>query len=481
MFKFTVSIMMIVVAPVLQAADRPKFQAPFECAQQWDASTYCNDEKCHWPDPDSIDLAQRNAQNTIISKGQPVLASAAGKVSKDEVKSNGERWVFIDHGGGWVTHNIHLEIEDAPPLKIGRKIARGEMIGRTSNSGAVHVHQHYSQVLNGEAKRIKFNTKAISTHAGNKDSYGTWGKNTAEKITSLNCSGGQFMPWRNGGKLYYLRYNPSKGEAQVLEHDTNSQGASKTWSGNYGKTWTSFIPFYSPSNHPHAITYSSATGKVWFLRFGLNGGGSTNLKSLNWYKGWTDFAPFYIAGKPHFVAYDSRYGYLNIDRIHQTSDGSTAVLKTKEAKGWTSITPLTFGPSRYLLFYKAGTGKFKLMKINSANGNVSLSKVWSKNGLKGWSHLVPVSDGGSSYLFAYKQHSGKAKVWRFNSSTKEMKTVKNLNMQQGWTSITPYRQDSKGHLLLYKTGSGKVKTIKLKNNGNGISQVWSGSWTRGWR
>ena len=54
---------------------KPAFQMPFMCHQKWRASTYDG----HAPDQDSIDLIHFSGSSNI-SAGQPVFASAAGKV-----------------------------------------------------------------------------------------------------------------------------------------------------------------------------------------------------------------------------------------------------------------------------------------------------------------------------------------------------------------------------------------------------------------
>src|SRR5690606_35608695 len=90
------------------AGPRPHFQMPVPCGQTWHASTYA----AHWngnDDPsgrNAIDLAQRGAQLSNLSEGEPALASAAGTVKKVYTESNGEHRVFLDHGGGWETHYI---------------------------------------------------------------------------------------------------------------------------------------------------------------------------------------------------------------------------------------------------------------------------------------------------------------------------------------------------------------------------------------
>ena len=103
---------------------------PVACGQTWEASTYDG----HWPDQDSIDLGEWTTADANMSKGEPVLASADGKVlDVFTIFRRRHSRVYLDHGGGWVTHYIHLE--QVPPLTVGQKVAQGEQIGRVGNSG----------------------------------------------------------------------------------------------------------------------------------------------------------------------------------------------------------------------------------------------------------------------------------------------------------------------------------------------------------
>jgi len=76
------SLALVVLAALLASSaaqavgPRPVLQMPVSCGQTWDASTYDG----HWPDEDSIDLAQRDGDGDNISAGEPVLASADGTV-----------------------------------------------------------------------------------------------------------------------------------------------------------------------------------------------------------------------------------------------------------------------------------------------------------------------------------------------------------------------------------------------------------------
>ena len=119
----------LLASPAEAAGPRPFFQMPVACGQTWEASTYDG----HWPDQDSIDLGEWTTADANMSKGEPVLASADGKVLDVFTNSAGDIRVYLDHGGGWVTHYIHLE--QVPPLVKEQKVAQGEQIGRVGNSG----------------------------------------------------------------------------------------------------------------------------------------------------------------------------------------------------------------------------------------------------------------------------------------------------------------------------------------------------------
>ena len=136
--------------------------------------------------------------------------------------TNGEHRVFIDHGGGWTTAYIHLE--SLPPLTVGQQVAQGEMVGRISNSGAEAMHLHYQQMADGYPVRIRFNGELIDTHAGNLDSYNTWGTDDAERLTSLNCPGNSFVPFVQNGNRYQLVYKPSSGLTKIVRLDSDGAG-----------------------------------------------------------------------------------------------------------------------------------------------------------------------------------------------------------------------------------------------------------------
>jgi len=165
---------------------------PVACGQTWEASTYNG----HWPNQNSIDLGEWSANDTNIGQGEPVLASAAGTVL--DVFTDlpaGDIRVYLDHGGGWVTHYIHLE--SVPPLVIGQHVAQGEQIGRVGNTGTVEYHLHYTQLADGNAVRSEFNGQLIDTGVGNLSPWGNGEKLTSATRGAVSLSAAvKSRPWR---------------------------------------------------------------------------------------------------------------------------------------------------------------------------------------------------------------------------------------------------------------------------------------------
>ena len=109
---------------------------------------------------------------------------------------------------------LHPQRRKAASLEVGQRVAQGEQIGRTSNSGTEQFHLHYTQLADGKAVRIAFNGTLINTHAGNQASYDTWGN--GEKLTSLNCPMNSFVEFdHQDGKRYQLAYKPGTGAVAI--------------------------------------------------------------------------------------------------------------------------------------------------------------------------------------------------------------------------------------------------------------------------
>ena len=81
--------------------------------------------------------------------GTPVYATGDGTVTFRGRKSGYGRVIFIRHGTRYTTVYAHLS-KYAPGLKVGSKVAQGQMIGRVGQSGqATGPHLHYEFRIDG--------------------------------------------------------------------------------------------------------------------------------------------------------------------------------------------------------------------------------------------------------------------------------------------------------------------------------------------
>ena len=477
----TALLLMVAMATLLLAAadsqaagPRPLFQMPVPCGQTWEASTY---EK-HWNgDQDAIDLAQRDADRNNISEGEPALASAPGVVKKVYTTSKGEHRVFLDHGNGWETHYVHLE--SVPPLAVGQRVAQGEMVGRISNSGADSMHLHYNQMLDGKLEPIYFNGKAIKTNAENKDTWGTWGSEDAEKLTSLNCPGNSFVAFNQNGFRYQLLHKPTTGDTKVVRLNTDGKGVASMWSGNWGQRWTHLVPFTLTGGQQHLLGYKASTGEVKFDRINSQAQGTTTIGQGTWWKGWTHITPFTLGGNPYVLVYDSLHGYANIDRINPEGSGSTKIYGSTWTKGWTHFAPYTLGGTQYVLLYKSSTGAAKTIKLAGSGSNVTVSTAWTGTWLPGWTQVAAFSHKGTQRVLAYRATGGTVWYGKLNADGKGAQHQGFANWNGLWTSITPFLQDGKGALLIYGAG-GTAETRLLNDAGTGSTSMWIGGWTKNW-
>ncbi len=482
-FAFAAMAVGLLATPSAQTAGpMPHFQVPAPCGQTWDISTYAE----HWggpDDPDALDMAQRDFAGTNISEGEPALAAAAGTVKELTTTDNGEHRVFLDHGGGWETAYIHLE--SLPPLAVGQHVAQGEMVGRISNSGADSMHLHYNQERDGVLTRVSFNGDLVDTHQGDEDSWGTWGDDDAEEVTSVNCPGNSFVPFTQNGERYQLIYKPGyadpsgSGLAKIVRLDDDGKGVTTTWSDYLGQRYTNLVPFTLGAN-TYLFSYRASTGKVSYHRMNLHGEGLTALSSETWWKGWTHVTPFSLGSNAYFLTYDSLHGYANIDRIAADGSGSTKIYGDTWTKGWTHFTPYVLGGKQYVLLYKGGTGQAKVIKVTGSGSNVSFSTVWSGTWSAGWTHLVPIKHKGTVRLLAYRATTGEVSYGQFKANGQGSQPLGSATWNGLWTAITPFLQASDGAVLIYNGATGTVETRKLNAAGTGSSSMWIDGWTKSW-
>ena len=73
------------------------------------------------------------------SYGSSLLATNSGTVVAVSYEYYGGYYIAIDHGGGYSSRYYHLS---AQYVKVGQTVARGELIGRTGNSGVYTTGPH---------------------------------------------------------------------------------------------------------------------------------------------------------------------------------------------------------------------------------------------------------------------------------------------------------------------------------------------------
>jgi murein DD-endopeptidase MepM/ murein hydrolase activator NlpD len=80
-------------------------------------------------------------------RGTPIVAPAAGVITFAGREGGFGRMVAINHGRGIVTRYAHL---DKIKVKVGQKVARGEVIATVGNTGrSTGPHLHYEVLLSG--------------------------------------------------------------------------------------------------------------------------------------------------------------------------------------------------------------------------------------------------------------------------------------------------------------------------------------------
>ncbi len=100
-------------------------------------------------------LGKRDAIHTgvdyALPPGTPVPAAAAGVIKAAEPNGGYGKWVLIEHAAGLATAYAHLD-SFAPHIVPGARVAQGDIIGFTGDTGAsTGPHLHYEVLVDGEA------------------------------------------------------------------------------------------------------------------------------------------------------------------------------------------------------------------------------------------------------------------------------------------------------------------------------------------
>jgi len=107
-------------------------------------SAYLGSQYGYRTDPIDGKRRMHRGQDFAVNLNTPVLATGDGVVTKAQYDSGWGRYIKIDHGYGYETIYAHLYKIN---VKKGQKIKRGDVIGKSGNSGrAAGFHLHYAKL-----------------------------------------------------------------------------------------------------------------------------------------------------------------------------------------------------------------------------------------------------------------------------------------------------------------------------------------------
>ncbi|WP_417349580.1 peptidoglycan DD-metalloendopeptidase family protein [Ferrimonas sp.] len=88
-----------------------------------------------------------NGTDYVAPVGTPIMAAGDGKVTKSAYNKLNGNYVFIQHGGKYVTKYLHLSKRK---VKQGQRVRQGQTIGLLGATGRVTgAHLHYEFLVNG--------------------------------------------------------------------------------------------------------------------------------------------------------------------------------------------------------------------------------------------------------------------------------------------------------------------------------------------
>lgn len=101
------------------------------------------------PDPFTGQSSLHEGVDLVADVGTPVLATAAGVVTRSEQSGDLGLWVEVDHGNGFATRYGHLQRRD---VQAGQPVTRGQVLGALGNTGrSSGPHLHYEILHGGRA------------------------------------------------------------------------------------------------------------------------------------------------------------------------------------------------------------------------------------------------------------------------------------------------------------------------------------------
>jgi hypothetical protein len=123
----------------------------------------------------------------------------------------------------------------------------------------------------------------------------------------------------------------------------------------------------------------------------------------------------------------------------------------------------------------------RIHQIKGSGDDVYFKEVWTGTRNRDWTTLVPIVDTDHKYLLGYRATSGKAKIWELDSHGQGPSLSSSMTMQTDWSAFTPWQTPAGGKLLAYKMRSGTVRSFRLEAGGSGLDEVDTGTWLKGWQ
>ena len=88
-----------------------------------------------------------HGQDFSVYQGADIVSPANGTVKRVGYRGGYGKYIILDHGYGYETKYLHLSKIN---VKKGQSVVRGELIGKTGNSGrSTAPHLHYEVIHNG--------------------------------------------------------------------------------------------------------------------------------------------------------------------------------------------------------------------------------------------------------------------------------------------------------------------------------------------
>lgn len=220
-----------------------RHELPFVCGTSWTSST----RSAHSPSPYAVDF------NTPGDHGQPVLASARGRVAKaDNASTTGYgRHVVLDHGNGETTVYAHL---DKVFVAAGTTIEQGTLVGNLGTTGnSTGSHLHYEQKIGSHViparfagAKLKYGTAASRNCADVPVAADLLEGNGTEVAVFRRSASSSFVVRRADGRAVNLAVGQGFHEPVVGDWDGDGQTEIGTWDPRtYSFTLAGEAAFYT--------------------------------------------------------------------------------------------------------------------------------------------------------------------------------------------------------------------------------------------